>query len=699
MNLKSRRAGCHWLCRIVLLPVVLLPVAGCGKPDSFDQLRRAALQSNSSEGAFASIAETLNTLERGIEPDVRPWQQILDRSLSIDEEPVLAVLADDPEADGDQFNLLVVVSENADFVQLGVRPGDFVNFVFKESISASDNQGLTKQGTREFRVVQVVDQNKLRVSPGLTGELITPLPIVIRRVSTRRAEAIERRLIAYRQRGKPPTGWEPTPDEDALHLLVGQLNQWIALQQAAGCWKLDPMVAALGPKERRAFGFDQLDLLPFRNSDGRLLQEAIWLRDIARQAQGNSGLEQFTALFDWVVRNLQLETDDSLSHIAQRPWQALISGRATASTRAWVAILAARQLHLDTVMLALPNKKNSAGDLRPWAIGLWQDDDLHLFDPALGLSIGRLSALRGDGQLLRKLDLDDQHRYPVEAAELSDVVALIEATPLYLSRRARLVESQLAGRQRVVLTASASKLAARLKPLVSDVRLWKLARETLSRQAHTSAAGREMLVKQYDAFTLIPRLWKGRVLQFKNDDHRTEEDENQKLVRVYDRSLDARVHFARCRYSEREMDPARFSRRALDAMRISKQNATYWMGQIAFSDGDYPVANDYFQARTLEAFPKGPWTHGARYNLARGHERLAEFYQRLLREGSGAEIPEVLEDLIADPDHLDKALLRQRQIEHLQQARRLYEEEDDDSPQRHGNLLRARRLVIPGGLP
>ena len=55
-------------------------------------------------------------------------------------------------------------------------------------------------------------------------------------------------------------------------------------------------------------------------------------------------------------------------------------------------------------------------------------------------------------------------------------------------------------------------------------------------------------------------------------------------------------------------------------------------------------------SRTLQANPNGPWTGGARYNLARTYEVLG--------------------------DHAN--------------ARAYYEQ--DKSPQRHGNLLRARRL-------
>jgi tetratricopeptide (TPR) repeat protein len=82
----------------------------------------------------------------------------------------------------------------------------------------------------------------------------------------------------------------------------------------------------------------------------------------------------------------------------------------------------------------------------------------------------------------------------------------------------------------------------------------------------------------------------------------------------------------------------------------AKQAASFWLGIICYEEGDYPVAIDYFSKRTLEAAPDGVWTPAAQYNLGRAYEATGQ---------------------------LDKAI-------------ELYE--DDDSPQRQGNLLRARRL-------
>ena len=80
-----------------------------------------------------------------------------------------------------------------------------------------------------------------------------------------------------------------------------------------------------------------------------------------------------------------------------------------------------------------------------------------------------------------------------------------------------------------------------------------------------------------------------------------------------------------------------------------KHNATYWLGLIHEDTGNYDAAVSWLK-RTLDTKENNAWKAGARYNLARVYEAQGE----------------------------------------LEQARKLLLL--DDSPQRHGNLLRARLL-------
>jgi TolA-binding protein len=85
--------------------------------------------------------------------------------------------------------------------------------------------------------------------------------------------------------------------------------------------------------------------------------------------------------------------------------------------------------------------------------------------------------------------------------------------------------------------------------------------------------------------------------------------------------------------------------------REGKFNATYWLGLTYYEVGKYDTAIEWLGQRTVQVSPPSPWTPGARYNLARCYEQLGNY-----------------------------PLARQ------------WLESDKDSPQRAGNLLRARWL-------
>jgi hypothetical protein len=100
---------------------------------------------------------------------------------------------------------------------------------------------------------------------------------------------------------------------------------------------------------------------------------------------------------------------------------------------------------------------------------------------------------------------------------------------------------------------------------------------------------------------------------------------------------------------------------AVRPMQIAaKQAASYWLGIVAFEHEQFDVAVDYFDNRTLQASPDGPWTQGARYNLARTYEIKG------LTDG--------------DKNAIERAVEFYRPID------------DPLSPQAHGDRLRARRL-------
>jgi hypothetical protein len=392
---------------------------------------------------------------------------------------------------------------------------------------------------------------------------------------------------------------------------------------------------------------------------------------------------------------LQLETRQSMLGIRQRPWQALISSRATADERAWVFVLLLRQLGIDAVALTIPTgasdaTKSTANDVADvWAVAVRAGENWHLFEPKLGLPIpgpdgqgvATLAEAKADDAILRQLDLAEQ-AYPVAAEQVRRAVAQLEASPLYLMRRTRRIELQLAGENRMVLSASLSRVADAIRPQVAAVEVWSISADTLAAQNNTSPTARAMLVDQYRACVRISGLWKGRVLPFKGDDHRVELDYADRPVRVYVRQRDPRWYFTQyCRPSDADLAEANPAEYDVASLRLSKQMATVWMGVIALEDQNLAEATAYFGERTLDRKDRSPLRPLARFNLAQVHEQIAAL---LDKTAAG------FDDKNSDDADPIAVALRNSAAEERGAAIVLYQA--DDSASRHGSLLRARAL-------
>lgn len=573
---------------------------------------------------------------------------------------------------------------------------------------------------------------------------------------------------------------EQFDQQPALEQIVDRLNESQRDRKSNIEWKADPLIDTL-PKplaEHSGPWLERLgDELFDRELDANFLKEAAWLRDISNYNRGDKADDLSIAehLFDWTVRNIQLMVDlqpkpgeqAPLSLVARRlPWEVVLLGRGTVQQRAWVFMLLARQQGLDVVMLAVADPAHPKVKLA-WVPALLHKGELYLFDPALGLpipgpggkGIATLRQAAEDPAVLDQLDLDESHHYPVKAAEVKKVWAIVEASPGYLSRRMKALESQLAGTDRIVLTAAPEQIAARLQGLAHvdhQIDLWTFPFQTLAtREAQDRAienppaqnaqarqyikqfatakaaemypyfvpnfrendvptsrgpqqhaleelmaqgenpdeAGRQIVELQKEAGELagdnsekaakrraeieqeiaglrqiqagskklnLPRpvkmvfpLWAGRLLHFRG--HYGGEygakhfyilsrpGEDQIPAYVGQLADDwSRDNNARC--------PPVIVAEYLSAVRARKQDATFWLGLISFDEHEYSTAEDYFKLLPQGAGQRNLWADGARYNLARSYEA----------EGRTAE------------------------------AIKLYEE--DDSPQRHGNRLRARSL-------
>jgi hypothetical protein len=434
-----------------------------------------------------------------------------------------------------------------------------------------------------------------------------------------------------------------------LPQLRDRLNQWTLQSRRSATWQLDPLLANLNPALTSAPAVQQmvknLDTGIFTMNDMVGLQEAIWLRDIAKHARGSQldDLSVAEQLFDWTVRNIQLVEDPAPGESAAQhsPAEILLLGRGTARERAWIFLLLLRQQGLDGVMLAIPGAEGSPP--REWLPALVTETDLVLFDTWLGIPlpgadgkhVATLAEVAQNDELLRKLDLSADRPYPVKAEQLAHVIAYVEASPLYLSRRMETLDGRLTGDHRVVLAARPGQLAERLKGRanIDQVQCWPLAYEFLQTRSQLPPGQPPPSVAELIAFQAVEPLGKARILQFKGQ---------------VDGPRGAMAYYLKARVPKSAL--AKMPAEQQRVLEIAKQDASYWLGLIAFEQQKFPVAIDFFSRRTLAASPDGPWTDGAHYNLARSYE-------------ASRQLPAAID---------------------------LYQ--SDSSPQKHGNRLRARRL-------
>ncbi len=623
--------------------------------------------SDSSAVLLSTIAMALNDLPGESVLELAPPKPILDDAKSADGKEVLAICNVTPEVPDGPYNYLKVPNGNANFRRLGVRAGDIVRY-FVATDQESSQLGIQQRTYFELSVrrLDVHDpQNALIVEGGLNSSVLVPERIEVWRFSDRRMNEIRKRLNRYIKRREPAMRWEPSPDEGALTQLLDRLNQWLRnLRKTEKGWQLDSRLAQLPKKLHETkvlepyLSAEALGGGPFEPFEIRELQQAIWFRDISGWAKGHAwnDVEVATMLFDWTVRNIQLDRPDE-RNIVHRPWQALMYGHGTAELRAWIFVELCRQQQLDVVLLRFGTEKDEP---RPWLAALLSEGQLYLFDPRLGLPIpgedpqhvATLAEVIADPALLRKLDIGEEYQYPISSEAVIHCEAWLVASPLQLSHRATLLQQALEGDDFVVLSADNERLEKTLEEgkQVESVRLWPFPWQSMVIEQTLPLDVRRIAAQRFIVFAQRPRLWKARTLHFQGTKPVPFEQRNDPLAQPEEGHVEAMELYRNKRVRVPEAVLARVELAKQVIYRRAKNDASYWVGLLSYDRGRYEVAEHWLRDRTLEALPNGPWAAGARYNLARALEA----------QGKLAEAIELLET--------------------------------DDSLQRHGNLLRAQQL-------
>ncbi len=252
--------------------------------------------------------------------------------------------------------------------------------------------------------------------------------------------------------------------------------------------------------------------------------------------------------------------------------------------------------------------------------------------------VATLAQVLTDPQRLETLELFPDELYPVKADDLSNVVALIDATPPELSQRMAVLEQSLVGDQKLVLTTSPSTLTDALAKVegIQGVGIWTLPYDgfVVRNRLQQDDMAVVSLALEHGLFDRQTPLAAARIMHF-----RGQYDSN-------DDRLGASALYLECCAAERQIlsvadtpfrNPAAgqtdatptseqlaaHQRRLANVqylMRRTKENASYWLGLMNFDRAEYGVSIDFLEKRLLQIAPDTQWKPGAIYNLGRAYE-------------------------------------------------------------------------------
>ncbi|MGC8642572.1 MAG: hypothetical protein ACP5XB_22170, partial [Isosphaeraceae bacterium] len=258
-------------------------------------------------------------------------------------------------------------------------------------------------------------------------------------------------------------------------------------------------------------------------TDARHLEDCMMYSTITGRVAGiGDDVDRVTRVFNWIVQQIELVPAGSLGspelpHVPARPYDVLLRGMATEvggiwAERSWLFMSLCRQLGIDVGLLTYskgnvvePLVKTSgpdgpAGTLPtpvkprkpaiPWLCGALIHDRVYLYDARVGLPVpgpdGRgvatLDQVMTDPALLERMNLPGQEPYGTSRASLlaspTKIGVLIDSSPEYFSPKMRLLQRELAGKDRTILyrdpAAERDHFAHALADKQGAVTLWQV---------------------------------------------------------------------------------------------------------------------------------------------------------------------------------------------------------------------------------
>ncbi|MCP4813548.1 MAG: tetratricopeptide repeat protein [Planctomycetaceae bacterium] len=489
--------------------------------------------------------------------------------------------------------------------------------------------------------------------------------------------------------------------EQVIDLTVYYLNRWIAPRSADDQWNRSPLIDSLPRRLKEIRFVGNVSDRKYSYIDVDHIHQCRWLRGISNwisrvdqtahlkhwnqlipsslEAQQREKLILAAKLFDWTIRNIQLDPllDPSQENLdrswnlafeatpgpgyTMTPQETILYGHGDAWQRARIFMLLARQQRIDTVMLSI--QRTPDGQPTPWLPAVILNDEVYLFDTQLGLPImtieskqlASLKQVRENPAILARLSAENQPAYRVGQEELPQLTALVDASPFAISQRMLMLQKQLTGNKRLTLAVLPDRLGKQLrdKHAINTTKLWNIPFEIL-----LFAEGRERLNQ---AGTTTPQTTE-TLYRMQNELFRPElrsplltarqryihgQFENNTEEKGQSETPGAKPLLMTARKSEKEINGIKeipelqkalqlqqkpgepmeaWQERITQAQlyyRAIKQYATYWLGIIQLEEGNYQTAITWLQ-HAIDEGAGNPFFQGAHYNLGRCHEALGQ---------------------------------------------------------------------------
>ncbi len=458
----------------------------------------------------------------------------------------------------------------------------------------------------------------------------------------------------------------------ATSACIYNFNQWIEKHDDDSQWVTPSLLSAL-PIHLAGTGLvNNVGAKRFFPPDVNYLQEMSWISQIARWIQANevdhrkiwddhipasvqredrAKLQKVLRMFDWTVRNVQLEPLLEYPEVPEGETRTapelglpgpgysmavrdnLVFGKGDWWQRARVLALLARQVDVSVVLLGLPAEFGEAK--QPWLTACLIGDQLYLLDVKDGLPV-----LTEDGSAIATLHgLRQNQKYAVtllpasiEASGeemLSGLVGLIEADVMSVSHRMAILEKYLTGDRQMKLTTMPNTLSRELrtKHAIEKSEIWVPTYEyyafatALNVRISEGDAGVIAFLKEKQDYQILEDMYQlkeGRFKSFRGlfDDFEIgvgqETQRGSKTLLMSSRlSQDKIVKVTTDRQVQEELGYVRPDEMSLTAWQENlrrtklifvktKDMASYMIGMIHMEQGNYSDAIDWLERRTLQ---------------------------------------------------------------------------------------------------